>query len=111
VAADYAEWLGPGEAPEGLQAGHGRVVRRGVQLLAVSRDLDGRVCVRSAACTHLGCIVHWNQAEQSWDCPCHGSRFAPCGRVLDGPANRPLREAELVDAHAPESVIATAREA
>ena len=54
--------------------------------LAVSRDAAGALHAVSAVCTHLGCIVSWNDAEESWDCPCHGSRFAPDGSVLQGPA-------------------------
>jgi Rieske Fe-S protein len=51
------------------------VVRDGGKLLAVYRSDDGGLQAVSAACTHLGCAVHWNSAEKSWDCPCHGSRF------------------------------------
>ena len=48
---------------------------------------------RSAACTHAGCIVHWNPFEKCWDCPCHGSQFAPDGTAMNGPAVEPLEEA------------------
>ena len=57
---------------------------------AVFRDDDGKLHERSARCTHLGCIVRFNDAERSWDCPCHGSRFGVDGEVLEGPAVRPL---------------------
>ena len=57
---------------------------------AVYRDDDGAAHVVSATCTHMGCLVEWNEAERSWDCPCHGSRFDTDGTVLAGPATHPL---------------------
>ncbi|HVE68821.1 MAG TPA: FAD-dependent oxidoreductase [Solirubrobacteraceae bacterium] len=74
--------------------GDGRIVSAGGRQVAVARDPDGTVHAVSARCTHLGCIVNWNPAERSWDCPCHGSRFAPDGQVLQGPAVRPLGRRE-----------------
>jgi Rieske Fe-S protein len=71
------------------------VVRRGLEVVAVSRGRDGSLRAVSAACTHLGCVVAWNGAEESWDCPCHGSRFSPDGEVLHGPAVAPLERKEL----------------
>jgi Rieske Fe-S protein len=70
--------------------GEGRVVVVDGERIAVSRDAQGKVCAVSAVCTHMGCIVHWNGAEKSWDCPCHGSRFDCHGALLDGPAARNL---------------------
>jgi glycine/D-amino acid oxidase-like deaminating enzyme/nitrite reductase/ring-hydroxylating ferredoxin subunit len=70
----------------GLAPGEGRVVRSGHRQLAVYRDEDGTEHALSARCTHLGCIVNFNSAERTWDCPCHGSRFDSEGRVIQGPA-------------------------
>ena len=72
----------------------GAVIRRGTHKVAVYRDASGVVHERSAVCTHLGCIVRWNDFEKSWDCPCHGSRFSPLGEVVNGPAIVPLKPVE-----------------
>jgi glycine/D-amino acid oxidase-like deaminating enzyme/nitrite reductase/ring-hydroxylating ferredoxin subunit len=82
-------------APEDLAPGQGAVMRRSGRELAVSRGADGSLSAVSAVCSHLGCVVAWNDAEASWDCPCHGSRFARTGEVLDGPATRPLKPQDL----------------
>lgn len=65
------------------------VTRRG-RPVAIYRDELGVRHEISAVCTHLYCVVEWNDAEQSWDCPCHGSRFTPTGAVIEGPATRDL---------------------
>ncbi|HEX6308731.1 MAG TPA: FAD-dependent oxidoreductase [Longimicrobiales bacterium] len=94
VAAQYAAWLLPGDAPseDEVPRGSGRVIRHGARMLAVYRDDHGELHQRSAVCTHLRCIVNWNDLEKSWDCPCHGSRFSPTGEVLNGPALTPLED-------------------
>ncbi len=73
-----------------IAPGEGKVVRLKNRQAAAYRDHDGRLTVCSAVCTHLQCIVAWNPAEKTWDCPCHGSRFQPDGRVISGPAEDPL---------------------
>jgi glycine/D-amino acid oxidase-like deaminating enzyme/nitrite reductase/ring-hydroxylating ferredoxin subunit len=80
-------------APDDVDLGpnEGRVVRLGRRQLAMSRDEGGAVHTLSARCTHLGCLVKWNTAERTWDCPCHGSRFTTTGAVIEGPAVSPLR--------------------
>jgi glycine/D-amino acid oxidase-like deaminating enzyme/nitrite reductase/ring-hydroxylating ferredoxin subunit len=80
-----------------LAAGDGRVVRRGRHLVAVSRRDDGGLDAVSAHCTHLGCLVRWNRQERTWDCGCHGSRFAADGGVLEAPARSALRRVDLDD--------------
>jgi len=75
-----------------IAPGEGAVVRRGGKPLAVSRDGDGEIRAVSAVCTHMDCLVRWNDGESSWDCPCHGSRFSPDGEVLNGPAVEDLPE-------------------
>jgi Rieske Fe-S protein len=89
---NFAEYVTPGEiaSADELKPGEGGILRDGLGKLAVCRGLDGKLHSRSATCTHLGCIVHWNSTEQCWDCPCHGSHFAPDGSVLNGPAIGPL---------------------
>ena len=67
-------------------------MRQGAIKLACYKANDGTITRRSATCTHMGCIVHWNTFEKCWDCPCHGSQFAPDGQVLNGPAVKPLPE-------------------
>jgi glycine/D-amino acid oxidase-like deaminating enzyme/nitrite reductase/ring-hydroxylating ferredoxin subunit len=69
-----------------LSPGEGDIVRHRGEKVAAYRDEDGTLTAVSPVCTHLGCQVNFNSAERSWDCPCHGSRFAPDGRVLQGPA-------------------------
>jgi glycine/D-amino acid oxidase-like deaminating enzyme/nitrite reductase/ring-hydroxylating ferredoxin subunit len=80
-----------------LEPGQGTVVWRDGRPTAVSRDDDGTLHAVSARCTHLGCIVRWNDAERSWDCPCHGSRYDQRGEVLHGPTVEPLRAAKPID--------------
>lgn len=96
VVANLAEYLGSGEVDSvnQIKPGEGAILRRGVAKIAVYRDEDGSITERSAVCTHVGCIVHWNGFEKCWDCPCHGSQFLPDGTVLNGPAVRPLAEVE-----------------
>ena len=69
-----------------LAPGDGQVTTAGAKQVAVARDRDGTLHAVSARCTHMGCIVRWNPAETTWDCPCHGSRFAVDGTVIEGPA-------------------------
>ncbi len=92
VAAQYADWLTPGDAANAREIpfDSGAVVRRGLAKLAIYRDADGRAHALSAVCPHLGCLVQWNDAEKTWDCPCHGSRFDKRGKVVNGPANSDL---------------------
>jgi Rieske Fe-S protein len=75
-----------------VSRGTGMVLQLNGHHAAAFRDDDGGVVVRSAVCTHMGCFVRWNQAERTWDCPCHGSRFTPAGDVISGPAETPLAE-------------------
>lgn len=96
VVAQYRDWLEFGGGLKDLARGAGTVVRKGLHRVAVYRDGDGALHAFSARCPHLGCAVRWSPQEKSWDCPCHGSRFAARdGTVLNGPANAPLAPFEL----------------
>ncbi len=97
VAKQYLDWVTPSEVESAheIEPGSGAVLRRGTQRIACYRDGNGKVHKMSAVCPHLGCIVHWNEAESSWDCPCHGSRFDKHGKMINGPANvdlSPIKE-------------------
>ncbi len=94
VAGQYMDWARGGDVDsyDEIAPGTGAVVRKGMTKLAVYRDEQGIVHERSAVCTHLYCIVDWNSSERTWDCPCHGSRFDPYGKVINGPAITPLTE-------------------
>ncbi len=96
VVKKYGEWMTGGDvkSPSDIAPGHGAILRRGMSKIAAYRDELGTLHERSATCTHLGCIVHWNDTEHTWDCPCHGSRFDPFGKVINGPANSDLREVD-----------------
>lgn len=74
-----------------LEEGQGGMVEVGDATVGAYRDPAGDLHVVSLTCTHLACTVQWNDAENTWDCPCHGSRFSPNGDVLEGPATRPLK--------------------
>lgn len=80
-----------------IAPGQGAIVSIDGETLAVSRDGDGGGALRavSAACTHMGCTVHWNEAERTWDCPCHGGRYAADGRVISGPPLADLKPRPL----------------
>ncbi|HEV2058229.1 MAG TPA: FAD-dependent oxidoreductase [Solirubrobacteraceae bacterium] len=82
-------------APEDLAPGDGHVTTRGAKQIALARDSHRTLHAVSARCTHMGCIVHWNAAETTWDCPCHGSRFAADGTVIEGPAVDDLQPQEI----------------
>lgn len=73
-----------------LSAGEGTVIKVKGESTAVYKDADGEIHAVSATCTHLGCTVGFNAAEATWDCPCHGSRFAIHGTVIQGPATKNL---------------------
>jgi Rieske Fe-S protein len=92
VALQFADWFRRGEVPDvdAIAPGDGAVIARGLAQVAVYRDPAGHLRACSAACTHAGCVVAWNGAEKSWDCPCHGSRFDTFGKVLNGPAVKGL---------------------
>ena len=83
------------ETIDDLGRGDAKVVESSDGPVGVYRDDDGEIHAVSAVCTHLNCVVNWNDAERSWDCPCHGSRFDVDGTVIDTPA---LADLEQYDA-------------
>lgn len=96
VAKQYTDWLTGSDAESiaAIPEGSGAIMRRGLKHVAVYKDNAGKIHERSAVCTHLGCVVAWNDSEKSWDCPCHGSRFDTNGTVISGPAVTDLKEVD-----------------
>jgi glycine/D-amino acid oxidase-like deaminating enzyme/nitrite reductase/ring-hydroxylating ferredoxin subunit len=95
VMAQYTDLATPGdvESADDIAPGEGALIRRGLKKVAAFRDEQGRLYEHSAICAHLGCVVQWDPAEQTWNCPCHGSRYdARDGHVVNGPANEGLAE-------------------
>ncbi|MEO6004028.1 MAG: FAD-dependent oxidoreductase [Opitutus sp.] len=88
------DWLasGEGDSTSQLAKGEGKILKLDGKKVAAYRDDGGKVTLCSPVCTHLKCIVDWNNAEKTWDCPCHGSRFQPTGEVISGPAEEPLEK-------------------
>lgn len=75
-----------------LAPGQATITRINDEKVAMYCDDAGTTHAVSAVCTHMGCLVGWNQTDRSWDCPCHGSRFDTDGKVLHGPATSPLEK-------------------
>jgi glycine/D-amino acid oxidase-like deaminating enzyme/nitrite reductase/ring-hydroxylating ferredoxin subunit len=96
VAVQYTDLIVAGdvESVAEIKPGAGAIISRGLSKVAVYRDSGGEIHERSAVCRHLGCIVNWNSLENTWDCPCHGSRYDALGKVIQGPANSDLAETE-----------------
>jgi Rieske Fe-S protein len=82
-----------------LMHGDGIIVEVDGQKIAAYRDEQGKIFALSPVCTHAGCIVSWNSAEKSWDCPCHGARYDIHGQVLTGPTTAALSKIEF-ESHA-----------
>jgi len=86
-----------GADPQELAPGHAAVLRQDGKDVAAYRDDAGRLHTVSAVCSHMGCLVGWNDVDRTWDCPCHGSRFGPDGGVLHGPASSALEPLPAAD--------------
>lgn len=97
VAAQYTDWITAGDIDSSheIKPGMGAVMRSGMTKVALYRDEQGVLHTYAAECPHLGCVVDWNSLEKTWDCPCHGSRFDPYGRVVNGPANSDLEAVDV----------------
>jgi Rieske Fe-S protein len=95
----YGDYIAKGDIKNAdeLMAGHGAILSKGRQRLAVYRDEEAKLHVFSPVCPHMGCMVQWNAEEKSFDCPCHGSRFTKEGVVINGPATSGLKRIDLKD--------------
>ena len=75
-----------------VEPGEGKIITLNGEKVGVYKDEAGKVTAVNATCPHLACIVNWNSAEKSWDCPCHGGRFTCEGKVIQGPAVKDLEQ-------------------
>jgi Rieske Fe-S protein len=91
--AQYRDYVTGGDvgSEQEIANGSGAILRDGLSKIACYRDDGGCLHKLSAMCPHLGGIVRWNDAEKTWDCPAHGSRFTALGEVVNGPANSGLK--------------------
>lgn len=96
VVAQLRDYVTPGSeaSADEIECGNGTILRSGIKKIAAYRDDNGVLHKLSAVCPHLKCIVRWDGAEKTWDCPCHGSRFNALGLVLNGPAISDLEPIE-----------------
>lgn len=98
VAKEFLKYI-PGSLDEeelaSIAPGEGKVIEQDEGKAAVYKNNEGRISACSAICPHMACIVNWNNAEQTWDCPCHASRFTPEGKLLEGPSLHHLKPISL----------------
>jgi Rieske Fe-S protein len=80
-----------------LAPGEAKLVKYEGEKLAIYKSEEGKVHALNPVCTHAKCVVGWNSAEKSWDCPCHGARYSVDGKVLTGPASKDLQAVQLID--------------
>jgi glycine/D-amino acid oxidase-like deaminating enzyme/nitrite reductase/ring-hydroxylating ferredoxin subunit len=83
------------KTPEDLANDQAAIVKINGNKAGCYRDLEGKLHIVDSTCTHMGCEVEWNSGERTWDCPCHGSRFAISGEVFEGPAVEPLKQVKI----------------
>jgi glycine/D-amino acid oxidase-like deaminating enzyme/nitrite reductase/ring-hydroxylating ferredoxin subunit len=79
-------WNVDADSLKEILPGQGKIIESGGEKVAVYKDETGNHHIVSAVCTHMKCVVNWNEVEKTWDCPCHGSRFKTDGQVIEGPA-------------------------
>ncbi|SHJ59837.1 Glycine/D-amino acid oxidase [Geosporobacter subterraneus DSM 17957] len=95
VAAEFVSGkLAPVPNHIDLQPGEGKIVEVNGQRAGAYKDEAGKIHLVDTTCTHLGCELQWNAAENSWDCPCHGSRYTYDGQIIEGPTVMPLKKIE-----------------
>jgi len=95
VAANYVSGkLSTGADNEEISIGEAKVINVDGKLAGAYRDENDSLHIVDITCTHVGCELNWNDAERSWDCPCHGSRFDYEGKIVEGPALNSLKPIE-----------------